>query len=91
MIIDKHYIPVYASKSKPKKMTENNFYHHPFKTQLVLVMSAFIIENIMLVFAMTNFFTEGIFQSKYFVLYFLMLGSLINTAKVCLNYYKKSN
>ena len=91
MIIDKHYIPVYASKSKSKKMAKNNFYYHPSKTQLVLVLSAFIIGNIMLVFVMKNFFTEGIFQSKYFVLYFLMLGSLITTAKVCLNYYEESN
>jgi hypothetical protein len=66
----------------------NNWIKNPTKKQMTLVVILGLAGFILLLLSMTNFFSETIFQGKYLVLYFLLIGSGLTVYKVCRNYYK---
>ena len=68
----------------------NNWINNPTKKQLILAVLLGLTGFILLLLSMTNFFTETLFQGKYFILYFLLIGSGLTVYKVCRSYYKNN-
>jgi hypothetical protein len=65
---------------------KKTFYSNPTKRQLILVISLTLIGNTLLILSSTNLFKEPFFQSKYLMIYFLMMGSIVATLKLVSNY-----
>ena len=62
--------------------------NNPTKKQMIIVLVLALTGLLFLTLSMTNFFTENIFQGKYLVLYFLVIGAVLTTYKVCRNYFR---
>lgn len=71
--------------------TKRNYIKNPSKKNLILFTLLWLISILLLTLSMTDFFVERFFQKKYFMLYFLMIGSTLSTAKVFINYRKNKN
>lgn len=63
---------------------KKTFYHNPSLKTLVIFSILWMVSNTLLVLSITDLFTESIFQKKYLIIYFLMIGSTIATGKLYL-------
>jgi uncharacterized membrane protein YjjP (DUF1212 family) len=68
-----------------------SFYHNPTLKTIIIFSILWIISNTLLILSMTDLFTESLFQKKYLMIYFLMIGSTIATGKLFFNYWKNNN
>ena len=66
----------------------NNWINNPTKKQLKITVLLGLTGFILLLTSMTNFFTETPFKGKYFILYFLLIGSALTVYRVCRGYSK---
>lgn len=67
---------------------ENNWAFSPNKKQMVTVVCGYCIAMVLNILTMTDFFTESPFQSKYLMMYFIILLGTVTTITVIVNYYK---
>jgi len=72
------------------KTTKTNWINHPSKKQLILLTTIWILGVVLLVISMTNLFKESIFQVKYVLIYFLLIGSTVAIVRLYRNYYKNA-
>jgi len=61
---------------------------NPTKKQLIFLTLIWLTGLLFLLLSMTNFFSESILNKKYFILYFLLLISVLAMAGVYKNYFK---
>lgn len=64
------------------------WYHRPSKIQVQLVVGIYLVTVILLIAAITDFFQESIFQSKYIVV-LLLIGGATGLPKQVYNNYRK--
>lgn len=69
-------------------MKNNTWIQQPSRKQVVIVSSIWFFGIICLLIAQTNFFTESLFQGKYFVTHTLMAGSTLAVVIMFKNYFK---
>ena len=70
------------------KIYRTNFLKHPSKKVLIVFTALWIIGISLLTLSMTDLFTEPFFQKKYFMLYFIIIGSTIVIGKLYVNKFK---
>jgi len=68
------------------KTKKNNWFKNPSHKQIILSTLLYFTGILLLILSMTDLFTESIFQGKYSLIYFLILGSTLTTLKIHLNY-----
>jgi hypothetical protein len=71
--------------------TKRNYIKNPSKKNLILFTLLWLLGILLMTLSMTDLFAERFFQKKYFLLYILMIGSTLSTAKVFINYRKNKN
>lgn len=67
---------------------ENNWAFNPNKKQMITVVCVYCIAMLLNLLTMTNLFTESPFNSKYVIIYFIILLATITTFTVVTNYFK---
>lgn len=65
----------------------NDWMKNPSRKQMILFTLLYFAGILLLVLSMTDLFTESLFQGKYLLLYFLIIGSTLATFKIHLNYW----
>jgi hypothetical protein len=68
----------------------NNWIKNPTKKQLSVTVLLGVAGFILLLLAMTNFFTETPFRAKYLMIYFLLVANILTVYKVSKAYYKNN-
>jgi len=68
--------------------TKRNLFYNPSLKQLRLFTGLWILSMTLLVMAITDLFTESIWQKDYLLIYFLMISSTLSIVKLYLNYRK---
>ncbi len=68
----------------------NNWIKNPTKKQLRVTVLLGLAGFILLLLAITNFFTETPFRAKYSMVYFLLFTSILTVYKVSKAYYKNN-
>ena len=71
------------------KTEKKNWLKNPTGKQITIISALWITGNALLILAMTDLFTESIFQKKFVMTYFLILGSSLTTLEAHLNYWNK--
>jgi undecaprenyl pyrophosphate phosphatase UppP len=70
---------------------KRNFLKNPSKKNLLLFIFLWLLGIVLLTLTTTDLFAESFFQKKYAMIYMLMIGSTIATAKRYFNYWKNKN
>jgi hypothetical protein len=72
---------------------KSNWIKNPTKKQMILVTIVWFVGVLLLVISMTDFFNTSIFNKKYILIYFLILGTSYIVYKIYFSYFKnkKSN
>ena len=70
---------------------KKNWIKNPSKKQIVLISTLWIVGIFLLTISMTDFFSESIFQKKYVMVYFLIIGATLTTFTSHFNYWKSKN
>ena len=76
---------------KQMETTKRNYIKNPSKKNLTLFTLLWLLGIVLLTLSTTDLFSESFFQKKYFMIYFLMIGSTLAIVKVHTNYRKKKN
>ncbi len=69
------------------KTKKNNWVKNPSRPQMILCTLVYFVSVVLLVLSMTDLFTENIFQGKYLLLYFVIIGATLATLKLHSNYW----
>ena len=70
------------------KRKKTNWTNNPTKKQLILITTAWILGNMLLILSITDLFTESFFQRNYIMMYLLMIGSTLATFNLYRNFLK---
>ena len=70
---------------------KRNFIKNPTSKNLILFTLLWFVGIFLLTLSTTDLFSESFFQKKNVMIYFLMIGSTIATAKIHINYWKNKN
>lgn len=62
----------------------------PTKKQAIIFTTIWIVGIILLIIAMTNFFSESFLQRKYFILYFLFFSSSLSVLRLWSLFWKNN-
>ena len=80
-----------TKKNIQMETTKRNYINNPSKKNMILFTLLWLLGIILLTLSTTDFFSESFFQKKYLMIYFLMIGSTLTTAKLYINYWKNKN
>ena len=69
----------------------HNYIKYPTRKFLLIIIFLWIISTFLIILSITNFFTESFFNSRYILMYYLMILSSISSIKLILNYKKNKN
>ena len=69
----------------------HNYIKYPTRKFLLIFLVSWIISTFLIILSITNFFTESFFNSRYILMYYLMILSSISSIKLILNYKKNKN
>ena len=71
--------------------SKSTWVSNPTKRQMILTNIAWLTGVILMILAITNFFSDSAFKSKNLVLFFLMISATITEIKVTYNYFKNES
>jgi len=64
------------------------WYANPTKKQVVLFTILWFVAILLLIVGTTSAFTESFFNRKYTVIYILLIGATLSTARLIRNYFR---
>ncbi len=73
------------------KATASNWFQAPTKNIVIIGVVIWLASTFLLVVALTNLFTENFFQRSFFIIYLLLLSSLLSVIRLYINYKKRSH
>jgi uncharacterized membrane protein len=71
--------------------SKHNYMKHPNKKVLLIFLVLWIISTFLIILSITNFFTESFFNSRFTLMYYLIIFSSVSAIKLILNYKKTIN
>ncbi|TXF75060.1 hypothetical protein [Chryseobacterium sp.] len=66
-----------------------NWVHNPSKKTVIIFSTLSVIGITLNLLAMSDLFTETVFQSKYLMMWFIMVANVFVVATICINYFNK--
>lgn len=64
----------------------HNYIKYPTRKFLLIFLVLWIISTFLIILSRTNFFTESFFNSRYILMYYLMIWSSISAIQLFYNY-----
>lgn len=77
--------------SQTTEIKSNSRDFHPSGKLLIISTLVWAISSFLLVLATTDLFRESFFQSKYLMIYLIMLSSTVTVVKLYHDYFKKKD
>ena len=69
-------------------MTKKNILQNPTKTNLIVFTLLWMVSVVLIIFSVTDLFTETVFQKRYIPVFIIVLALSRVIAKLYFNYFK---